>query len=333
MRLVALFAAAAVIAGGIAAVGSATAPGKNGQIAFRRFLDDKHQTGAVFLINPDGSNERQLTHPPQGAIDAESAPLSFSPDGAKLLFTRTDHGTDEIWRVNADGSGATRLSPAPRYPDPKGKQINQQNADAIYSPNGRLIAFIRADPPSDKQGELRAGIHLMAADGSHVRSLFIGGYAVDISNLSWAPDGKHLVFSQVNLENRRPRFAQALFVTDTKSGRPHRISPWEKGEIVADWSPGGGLLLVQIKPPNSDFGGDYFTMHPDGSGLRRLTHLARHSTAGSARWSPDGKSIVFANNGVGGADDIFTMRADGTGITPVTRTREWDSAAVWGPAG
>ena len=57
-----------------------------------------------------------------------------------------------------------------------------------------------------------------------------------------------------------------------------------------------------------------------------------HANNGSARWSPDGTSIVFATDGVGGNDDIYVMRADGSAITPVTRTPSWESAPAWGAA-
>jgi hypothetical protein len=40
----------------------ATAPGKNGKIAFRRYLNKKHSRGALFTVNPDGSATRQITH-------------------------------------------------------------------------------------------------------------------------------------------------------------------------------------------------------------------------------------------------------------------------------
>src|SRR4051794_16360287 len=113
MRLVTLVATAAVVAAGSAALAAhATAPGSNGQIAFRRFFDTQHRTGAIFLVNPDGSGERQLTHPPRGTIDAEGDAPSFSPDGLKLLFTRKTAVAEEIWQINVDGSHARRLSPA-----------------------------------------------------------------------------------------------------------------------------------------------------------------------------------------------------------------------------
>jgi TolB protein len=172
----------------------------------------------------------------------------------------------------------------------------------------------------------------MAADGGHVRPLVTAGYRAGLGSPTWSPDGKRLVYSQDNYGATRPRNSHALFVISVGDGRPHRISAWQKGEIVADSSPDGSLLLVQIKPPNTGFGGDYYTMRPDGSGLTQLTHFPAKATTGAAHFSPDGQQIVFATNGVGGVDDVYTMRADGTAITPVTQTPTWESAAVWGPA-
>ena len=53
----------------------------------------------------------------------------------------------------------------------------------------------------------------------------------------------------------------------------------------------------------------------------------------SASYSSDGAWIVHATNGADGNADIFVMRADGTGNRPVTRSKLWDSAPDWGPAG
>ena len=53
----------------------------------------------------------------------------------------------------------------------------------------------------------------------------------------------------------------------------------------------------------------------------------------STSYSPDGKWIVHATNGVDNNADIFVMRADGTGTQPVTRSKLWDSAPDWGPPG
>jgi hypothetical protein len=60
-----LVAALAALAVGSSAL--ATAPAKNGRIAFRRYLDASHQWGTVFTIDASGKGERQLTHPRRGA--------------------------------------------------------------------------------------------------------------------------------------------------------------------------------------------------------------------------------------------------------------------------
>jgi hypothetical protein len=41
-------------------------PTRNGQIAFRRYLDPDQTKDAIFTMNPDGSHVSQITHPPQG---------------------------------------------------------------------------------------------------------------------------------------------------------------------------------------------------------------------------------------------------------------------------
>ena len=90
-------------------------------------------------------------------------------------------------------------------------------------------------------------------------------------------------------------------------------------------------MLIQIKPEGQDFGGNYYTIHPDGTDRRKLTNFPIGSIVGSARWSPDGRWIVFANTGTGGNDDVFIMRANGSHISPLTRTAAWESAPAWVP--
>ena len=70
-------------------------------------------------------------------------------------------------------------------------------------------------------------------------------------------------------------------------------------------------------------------MRNDGSSRRRLTHFGPSHTTASAMWSPDGSMILFADSGLGGNDDLYVMRAGGGGVRRLTRTPQWESAAVW----
>ena len=87
---------------------AAQAPQPTGRIAFRRYLDPDRKQGALFVINPDGTGERQLTHPGPTAVDDQP---DFSPDGREIAFERCDSsdGACGVWRVRVD-EGAPRQS-------------------------------------------------------------------------------------------------------------------------------------------------------------------------------------------------------------------------------
>lgn len=71
------------------------------RIAFMDFGGD----GDIHVINADGTGEVSLGAP---GYDSEPA---WSPDGAKIAFLSRRHGPgDEIYLMNADGSGATRVT-------------------------------------------------------------------------------------------------------------------------------------------------------------------------------------------------------------------------------
>src|SRR5438477_945145 len=110
MRVVTLLVLASLAALAAAASAShATAPGKNGRVAFRRWLDRDQTWGAIFTIDADGTGERQITHPSRGTRDEQP---DWSPDGSLLVFTRSLPGQPyALYTVRPDGPAAR--APAP----------------------------------------------------------------------------------------------------------------------------------------------------------------------------------------------------------------------------
>ena len=303
---------------------SAAAPARpSGIIAFRRFFDAAHDWGALFTIRLDGHGERQITHPGRHVVDSRNGAPSFTPDGRALIFDQTDAaGTSSLWRVNADGTNAHRLHTLSGFPGDGWPSL---------SPDGREIAVARAFGSQDSFNDLKTSLYVLQADGSQPREVAPFGYNADVQGAAWSPDGHHITFSVVNNGPGTPAGGSALYSVAATGGGLHRITPWSTNAKFAgpQYSPDGRLVLFRLLPPGQDFGGDLYTIHADGGGLHRLSRFPAGSSLGGAAWSPDGRYIVFANTGIGGQDDIFIMRSDGTHVIPVTRTPAWDSAPTW----
>ncbi len=71
-------------------------------------------------------------------------------------------------------------------------------------------------------------------------------------------------------------------------------------------------------------------IHPDGSGLRRLTRQAGNN--GFPAFSPDGKQLVF-RSGRGGYKNLYIMNSDGSGWKQLTRGKWTDTMCNWSHTG
>ncbi len=94
--------------------------------------------------------------------------------------------------------------------------------------------------------------------------------------------------------------------------------------------PGRDGLLVVVRPTTNDTTrGDIWTVQPNGSAPRRLTFTGNNS---DPCWSPDGRLIAFTSTR-SGSQDIWVMRADGSGLRRVTTARSDENSPTWSPDG
>jgi TolB protein len=100
-------------------------------------------------------------------------------------------------------------------------------------------------------------------------------------------------------------------------------------DIDAQWSPDGALLSFSRFPPHQVDAADsvIWTIRRDGTDLRRLVR------GYGARWSPEGKRLVFAAPTGGSDGDLFIMNTDGTERRLLLATPEAKQAAAWSPDG
>lgn len=134
---------------------------------------------AICVVNLDSGEVSQLTDP---LLAHDSGP-AWSPDGRLIAFTRTsvEPGTGDftqLYVMNADGTGATRLLDVLGYTEP------------AWSPDGNRIAFFgRAD-----QRQRSWEIFVVNADGTGLTRLTHDD-AID-GDSAWSPDGTRIVFSR-----------------------------------------------------------------------------------------------------------------------------------------
>jgi Tol biopolymer transport system component len=282
-------------------------------------------TAAVFLLLV-ACSEADRPQPtarasasPSNTLVTRSAVTSFS---GRIVFDNFD----DIWSINADGTGLTRLTRSPwpefdaswspdeariafrseREGDPEIWLMNADGsgrhrlADGLspaWSPDGSKIAYASPgdEPCPPGRGPRCSGLSIMNADGSgqhRVPNTDGGEYP------SWSPDGNRIAFNS-NLSGDH-----VMYIVDVDGSRVVDLSSVGEGWQV-DWSPDGRSILFTSHRDFPDNNTDIYLMRPDGSGVRRLTHARAYTPA----WSPDGTHIVFC------APGLFVMRPDGSGIT------------------
>jgi Tol biopolymer transport system component len=324
-RALAAIGAAVLLIATVATPVSATTPGQNGLIAFRRFLDDDQTAAALFVINPDGTHEMQITHPADGVVDALG---NWSPDGTELAFTRSlpnDPEDNDLYLVNADGSNLRHIAtPSDTVESP------------AWSPDGSHIAFGMS---TGHEGAIDVSIWEVRVDGSGLRQIThaIPNEAED-HGVQFSPDGTRLVIDR-SLYTRSCDGCPAIYTADAADGgHIVRVSPIGiDGFDHPDWSPDGRWIVFRTEPTRGG-SAKVFVAHPDGTGLQLILDGTRNGHRfRSSTFSPDGRDLVIPiiPNPDATSDlwiGAFDARERLGTLTQVTYTDAFESSVRWGTA-
>jgi Tol biopolymer transport system component len=238
--------------------------------------------------------------------EAEPAAPSSAQNGL-IAFTRQHESKiDQLFALRSDGSGERALTPD-----------GVTALDGVWSPNGRLIAFVGATAGGGR------GLYVMNADGSGKRLLVQEKAPVGSSGRpSWSPDGKRLVFvgSQIS--------SYALYVVRSDGSGLRRLA----GEIGSDpaWSPDGKRIALA-----SDVG-QLILIDLQGRVVDALT--SEGVCVEWPAWSPDGTRLAYVASGsdcFGDSSIIRVVDADGGNDETLTHPPDgvYDEAPAWSPDG
>ena len=203
---------------------------------------------------------------------------AFSPDASNVAYARGEpDGSWHLWEV-ATAGGAPRQLTFGKVPE----------IYARYTPDGKGILYSTWGPEPLRLGRvLRNGEQARLLDPKAATS---DSYA-DMS-----PDGKWIVF--VRTEDK----VSHLYVRgiDGKGERRLMVPPG----TVPRWSPDGKWIAFS---PDRGFGGGVMLVHPDGSGLKRVT-----DRGGWPVWWPGSDKIGMQTVGPDGNTE-FTVVTLATG--------------------
>jgi Tol biopolymer transport system component/DNA-binding winged helix-turn-helix (wHTH) protein len=234
----------------------------------------------------DAARATQITQGP-GKYDGAYG-LSWTPDGRQLVYASIASGAWDIWRMNADGSGAQQLTVDAR-----------SNYGPSVSPDGRFIVFV-----SNRAG---GAFHIwrMNTDGSNPVQLTFGDYENFVHTTA---DGRWVIYASVG-------YAQPNYIwkVPIDGGQPVRLT--DKNSSWPFPSPDGKSFMCTYQPdPNGPSKLAVFAM--DGGAPLKQFDLPQTFRANTV-WSPDGRALDYLTND-GGVANVWAQPLDGSAPHQVT---------------
>lgn len=239
----------------------------------------------------------------RGAAPVPSAPTK-DESTVRLAFGSVLDGDQEVYIINADGTGQTNLT---KYP-------HTDDGDPASSPDGRRIAF-----SSNRDGHWR--IYTMDIDGSNQVCLLQSVY--DAWGPAWSPDGRKIVFAcQLN-----PNDDFEIYTIDIQNKALTQLTDDNAEDSHPAWSPDGQKIVFTSK---CDGNHELYVMNVDGSNQTRLTNNLAYDDY--PEWSPGGNEIAFISERDGNLE-IYSMNIMSKTVTRLTYNEASDKHAQWSPGG
>jgi len=132
----------------------------------------------LYLMNKDGSGLTGIDLP----VPFFETP-QFAPGNESILFYGADDSSDGLFKVSIDGSQATMIS-----------NLVKNESSFAWSPDGSRLAYIEMTGDSSEVRLVIENLRAEAAPATYSIPPELDFSIQNSSNLSWAPDGKSIVF-------------------------------------------------------------------------------------------------------------------------------------------
>ena len=238
------------------------------------------KTKRLAIMDQDGANPSYLT-------DGSATIMSprFSSTSRELTYMELRPEGSKIYLLNLDTARRESIG------DYKGMVFAPR-----FSPDGGKVAF------SVERGG-NSDIFVMDLK-SRASARLTSDPAIDTSP-SFSPDGSKIVF------NSDRSGSPQLYVMGADGSNPRRITFGQGRYTTPVWSPTGEFIAF-TRQNGSEF--HIGVMKPDGSDERILTSNAQDE---GPAWAPNGRVLLFAREGAGGASKLWSVDVTGRILQPM----------------
>jgi TolB protein len=244
------------------------------------FVSNRTGHKEIWVMDPDGSNQRQISH-----FNSLSIMPAVSPDGTKIAFTSFARGNPAIFILSTDTG--RRL---PFY-----NQVASMNATPDFTPDGKQLLY-----SSTASGW--AQIYAANIDGSNLRRIS-STRALEVEPKVNPKTGTDLAF----VSGRSG--PQQIYRMNMDGTDIQRLTNGEGEASNPCWHPNGQILAFSWTRGFATGNFNVFVMDVASRTFNQLTYGAGRNENPS--WAPDGNHLAFQSTRTG-SEQIWSMLADGT---------------------
>ncbi len=318
--------------------------------SLHRSLTWQFRTGGIRVVfdRVNDQNQEQLMLAPMslapgGGVSLAAAPqplatapygiwdFTVNPNDGRIVYTQLNQdGTGDLWTVAPGADQAQRLLACPKA----------ACSDAAFSPDGRLLAFVRRNESSLAPATSSPPrLWLLDMSSGATAQILQDNQKLGFTP-RWSADGHWVSYLSPDMGG--------VGVYNVDDGRS-KFFPSKSGEAGV-WHPARLVLLISdlVAPGNSQTAAanadqstevHLYWVDPLQDGRQDLSHDAYPVEDGAPAWSPDGRWIAFLRKELAGphtsmGKQIWLMRSDGSDATPLTNDPAFDHGPpVWSPDG